>query len=267
MKLSDLTCERYLLGELPPRQMQEVEELLRNDPAAAARIEALKKSNREIRSSYPADLMSEKIRQRALYSAERKTPAGRKTSPRNLNRVMRRVMAPAAAAAFLVISGYLIVPHIPGTGPVPGSEPGIRIKGTGGLFIYRQGKNGIEHLKNMARVKEGDLLQIAFTPAKGRYAAIFSVDGRGAVTLHYPRRSNGAAKIVPGKRIILDASYELDDAPAYERFFLVTSPGKFSVEKISRDIRRLAADPGALREQKLPLPDNFLQESLILLKR
>ena len=69
--------------------------------------------------------------------------------------------------------------------------------------------------------RSGDLVQIAYRSDGLAYGAIFSVDGRGAVTRHLPAAGEQAVPLA--KRDTLDFAYELDDAPRWERFYLVAS--------------------------------------------
>ncbi len=265
MKYSDLTYEQYLLEELPKNRMKEIRAHLEENPEAAAHLDSLRKSNEEILSTYPADIFAEKIRRHQLFT---RTGTGEnKTSPKDRYSIMRRAAAPAAAAVMLLITGYLVIPNIPGSGPITGPENGIRLKGSGGLSVYRKGKTEVERLKNLDRVMKGDLIQIAITPTKGRFAAVISIDGRSMVTVHYPLQGDRAASVKPGKRIVLKKSYELDDAPEYERFFLITSDGEFNVREIREKASDLAADTERAKINKLPLPKNFTQDAVILLKR
>jgi len=61
----------------------------------------------------------------------------------------------------------------------------------------------------------------------------------------------------------LPSAYELDDAPAFERFFLVQARKPFPVATALEAARALAAQPSA-RRQSLALPPGFEQISLAL---
>lgn len=108
----------------------------------------------------------------------------------------------------------------------------IREKGDKiGLFIYRKNGESIELLKQKSLAKEGDALQIAFNEEKGCYGVIFSVDGNGNVTNHYPDDSFKSVELyTDGGTNYLNYSYVLDDAPDYELFFMVTSKLEFEID-------------------------------------
>ena len=93
---------------------------------------------------------------------------------------------------------------------------------------------------------------------------LLSIDGAGKVTLHWPERQDGeAAPLKASSENRLPSSYELDDAPAFERFFLVRAAAPFAVTTAIEAARALAAQPSA-RTQALALPSNFEQISLAL---
>jgi len=265
MKYSDLTFEQYLLGELSKDRMKEVKAYIEENPEAESRIERLKKSNEEILNILPPKVLADRIKRLQLLTGTGTKKEKETTSVRTP--LLRRLGAPAAAAVIIAISAYLIVPIIPGTGIFTGTEEGIRLKGSGGISVYRKGKKEIERLKNLDPAKEGDLIQIAITPPKGRFAAVISIDGRSMVTVHYPLRGERAASITPGKRIVLKKSYELDDAPKFERFFLITSDREFDISQIQKKANEIASKPEGGKKGKLPLPKEFAQDAVILLKK
>ncbi|HEX8539626.1 MAG TPA: ActD-like protein, partial [Cystobacter sp.] len=94
---------------------------------------------------------------------------------------------------------------------------------------------------------------------------IFSVDGRGTVTLHAPERGLDAMPLAPSGTHALPQAYALDDAPAFERFFFVTSDDPFSLEEVLAPARVLATSDGA-RTALLPLAERFRQVSFTLEK-
>jgi hypothetical protein len=63
---------------------------------------------------------------------------------------------------------------------------------------------------------------------------IASVDSRGVVTRHHPVSGSQATALTPGDTVLLDHAFELDDAPRWEQFHLVTSPTPFDIEPVVR---------------------------------
>ena len=136
----------------------------------------------------------------------------------------------AAAALFAVVAVPLSVPS-PSTGE--------RIKGSGSpaLTVYRQAKSGAEKLSAKALVRPGDLLQAAYQVSSSLQGALVSVDGDSNVTIHLAQGGHSIA-LTPGAEHRLDFSYELDRAPKYEVFFLLTSPRPFDLEPIRKLLKQ-----------------------------
>jgi hypothetical protein len=83
----------------------------------------------------------------------------------------------------------------------------------------------------------------------GSYGVIFSIDGRSAVTMHYPYGLSQSTRLIPGKRIALDEAYTLDDAPDYEIFFFVVSSKPLDVSGILKSAEQLARNPETALER------------------
>ena len=60
-------------------------------------------------------------------------------------------------------------------------------------------------------------------------------------------------------------SYELDDAPAFERFFFATSAAPFPVTEVVAAANELAGSRNA-RERELSLPAGVDQTSMLIAK-
>ena len=95
---------------------------------------------------------------------------------------------------------------------------------------------------------------------------ILSIDGRGHVTRHFPADDGGPTALSRNKRIFLPNALELDDAPGFERFFLITSPEPIDVKAVLAEAVELAKDPNLARRSELALPSGLKQTSVLLLK-
>src|SRR5690606_33901846 len=109
-----------------------------------------------------------------------------------------------------------------------------------------------ERLVDGATAEEGDLVQLSYVSAGRRYGAIFSIDGTGELSLHLPLEGGEAVLLEAGPAVALSHAYELDDAPAFERFFFVVSDEPFRLEPILEAARSLPEG-----ESRLPLPRGF----------
>lgn len=242
--VSDLTLERFQLRELPPAEMDAIAQQLQADSDLRSRIDALAASDAAIAADRVPARLAQHVHQQA--AARRATPATRPL--RGL------VLASALGAALIavVIAQPWSSPNPPASGDViKGLEPS--------LTIFRRTANGSETLADGAPAHAGDLLRVGYISAGQRYGVILSIDGRGVVTLHLPSNGSAAASLHAGEVVLLDQAYELDDAPAWERFYFVTADQPFAVETIREAARRAAEHNPRTPPQQLPLPSGFAQ--------
>lgn len=111
-------------------------------------------------------------------------------------------------------------------------EDDIRLKGfEAALALFRRTSSGAEPLKPGATVKPGDVVRIGYRTGGVAFGAIFSVDGNGNVTRHWPLTGDSAARLERGEAL-LPGAFELDDAPDFERFYLLTSDRSFDLKPL-----------------------------------
>ena len=235
--IPDLSLERYRLNELPEAEAQALTRRIAEDPALRARLEAIERSDAEIARQYPADAFLRRLRPLVAPKP---------------HRVRMWAMAAGCAAAAGMIAIALPRDQAPAhnAGVVAASGVGTdRIKGAPAypaLSLYRRTAAGSERLADGGIARAGDLLRVGYASAGRAYGLILSIDGRGAVTVHLPPKGDRAAPLTAGGTILLDNSYELDDAPRVERFYFVTGPEPFAVAPVVDAARRAA--------QQLPEP-------------
>ena len=146
--------------------------------------------------------------------------------------------------------------------PRPANED-TRTKGAlAGLAVHRKTRDGSEALADGARASAGDLLQLAYRAAGG-YGVILSLDGRGRITQHLPAEGDAAAALEPGRLVPLDFSYQLDDAPRFERFYLVTADAPFDVARV-RSALEAARQHAPGPPDRIGLPPGFEQSLFTL---
>jgi hypothetical protein len=262
-EIPDWQLERYLLGELPPGLEDEIKRRLAEDNSARARLAALEKSNEEILSSYPSAMMSAKIEKRYR---EKYGKGEQQTSETRRRKV--RGFALALSAAVIALAVLVPLRNMIRQGQSDGGTPEIRMKGAKPhLVVYRKAGDKITRLKNGEKAKERDVLQLSYVAVGEKYGVIYSIDGRGVVTVHYPAAGSGKApKLDQNGEIYLEYAYELDDAPLFERFFFVTSDKPFDTAVVEKAVRQLASKTGHVRKKDLKLPSGFRQYSIILNK-
>jgi hypothetical protein len=134
------------------------------------------------------------------------------------------------------------------------------------LLVHRKRNDRIELLKNGARGKAGDLLQLAYIAAKESHGVILSIDGNGNVTLHFPDNKNNPTSLEQDKKILLPNALELDNAPGFERFFFITSRVEINAAEIFKKAGTLANNPDRAKKDNMDLPKNINQYSIIIIK-
>jgi hypothetical protein len=224
----DWMLERFLVGELDAENTRRLTTTLATTPELKARLDALEADSRRILAQHPPELV-ERVVARRLAAAP----------PR---RAWPRVALPGlvAVAALLLL---LVVPR-------DGGED-VRLKGDGpSLRLFRLAAAGPERLFEGSPVRAHDVVQVAFELADKPHLVVVSIDGAGNATLHFPL--DGMTSPPPGLKA-LPRSFELDDAPGYERFFLVTSDEPLSSTAVLDAARALARGPNP-RTAPLPLP-------------
>lgn len=257
--VSDWMLERYLLKELSPEQMTAMAARLEHDVDLAARLRALETSNAEILAQYAPAGVAAAVLRKAHVAGVREREAKRRNGWR-----LFMGLAPALAAVVLAVTVFL-----PNSGPFSGvPEEVTRFKGLDPrVVLYRQSASGAETLAANATASEGDVLQVAYVAAGRKYGAVISIDGNGAVTVHMPAESGVAERLEPGGETPLPTAYELDAAPGFERFILVTADRPFEMQTVVAAARKLTVDPNQAKTAALALPAGLEQFSVLLRKR
>jgi hypothetical protein len=260
--IPDLLLERYRLGEMSSAEIEWLERRLEADDSLRARLLALEASDEEMGRRYPPGWLAERIRQRLRANASRPSP---KAIRRSIS--WRLPIAVTAAAVIVLAVGWrLFGPlHLHPWLASNSSEPGDRIKGDM-LVLFRKTAKGSEVLVDRSRARAGDQIRIGYRAAGHSHGLILSIDGRGVVTRHFPLQGRWAAPLTRDGLTLLDHSFELDDAPGWERFYLVTGHAAFSVAPVLEAARTLAETAGTGPPHALMLPASLDQSSLILIK-
>jgi anti-sigma factor RsiW len=251
--VQDWLLERYRLGELPDAERRQVQDALARDADLRERLDDLELSTTALLREHPPAQAVAAVRERAA----RERPA----TP------VLHGWTPLAAAAVVTASLVGLAVWGPWTG-VPPEADVTRVKGiTPYLLLYRKAASEVERLPPAAVARPHDVVQLAYQAGARRYGVIVSVDGRGVVTRHLPEHGTEAAPLLAGRPVALSQSYELDDAPGFERFLLVAADEPFAVTAVEEAVRRLHASLGAAaNERRLDLPDSMDQFSLVVKK-
>ena len=255
---ADITLERFLAGELPAEELRSIAHQESTDTDLHSRLETLRRSNEEILSSYTPEF----IRARIEAALPKKAPKKRAW----VHFALIPVGAAAAALClmlFIPVSTQQVNTVIQ---PVvdSGSKDTTRFKGDDSrLFIYKKTENGPQQVASGSLSREGDILQIAYVSAKP-YGVIFSIDGRGTVTLHFPSPESNSTRLCAGTTY-LPSSYQLDDAPEFERFFFIASDAPIDAGRILSRAHKAAVLRTKLRSASVA-PEGFSEASIIVEK-
>ena len=277
--------ERYLLKELPQSELQQIEVLLSQDEQLRARLDALRREDELVHERYPAAWMARQIETRADSSQSQAHKKGEwslwwRWSPA-VAIVLTLAALPMLQSPDLSAVSPLatrIAPAATRSVPAPQLPEQVRIKGDGprlrlhrsagaesGMAVTgnRKAAAGSTLLEKGAVAAEGDLVMIQYEAAGASYGLIVSVDGSGVLTRHFPFEGTQAGAIGDGV-VALEHAYELDAAPGWECFYLITSDVSFDVEPVLASIESMVI--GALPPTTLPLPEALQQKQWILLK-
>jgi len=178
-----------------------------------------------------------------------------------------RYWLPSLAAAACALLWIARPPSTPlDTARIP-VEDTVRMKGfSSHLVLYRRVGERADALAAGAHTKPGDMLQIGYVAADAKHGVIFSLDGGGAVTLHYPENERASTLLETEGEQLLEFAYELDAAPRFERFFFVTGATPIDVSALLQTARNLARNTARAEKAHLPVASNLTQYSLTLVK-
>ena len=225
--ISDYQLERYLLREGTDDELAALDRRVADDPELAQRLAALERSNEELHQRYPPEWMRGQIE---LKLKRLRPELSRRAQGRRVQRTWSGYRLWAVPAVALILAVVAVPTLFDQETP---EAPETRIKGgeqEPRLLVFRKLTSGVERLQDEALAKSGDLVQLAYRSGGLQYGAILSVDGRGTVTQHLP--ATGAEAVPLAAQDTLDVAYELDDAPRWERFYLVAADRRFGLAAV-----------------------------------
>jgi hypothetical protein len=283
--IADWRLERYLLKELPQNEWQQIEVLLSQDEQLRARLDALRREDELVHERYPAAWMARQIETRVDASQPQAHKKGEWSLWWRWSPAVAIVLTLAALPmlqspdpSIVSPAATRIAPAATRTVPSPRLREQVRIKGDGPRLLLhrsagtetgmsvtgnRKAAAGSTLLEKGAVAAEGDLVMIQYDAAGANYGLIISVDGSGVLTRHYPLEGQQAVSLGHGV-VALEYAYELDAAPHWECFYLVTSDTAFDSEPILASIESMVIGP--MPPTTLPLSDALQQNQWILLK-
>jgi hypothetical protein len=254
----ELWLEQAALGELSDASRLALEARIEPDELSRQRT-ALQQANEQTLRELPSHRLVDAIKRRAQRAKRQ-------------DRTHQWMSVAGSAATALSLAALLVVVYDDYSQVPPSADRGehgleeTRIKGLSPhLVVYRKRGDVVERLADGAKAHAGDELQLAYVAARRAHGVVVSIDGAGAVTMHLSLSGSSAALSMP-RETLLAESYRLDAAPAFERFFLVTSGHVFDALQVERAARDLAADRTHARSGVLSLPAGLQQTAFTVIK-
>jgi hypothetical protein len=247
--IPDWLVERAALDEVSPANQRRIDGA---DPVELqAKVAALHAENAAELAAYPAAPAVAQIA--ARIAAERR------------RRAQRRYWLLGAMTSAAAVAVAILVMRPASTPQTRDDDPEItRVKGASRLLAFRLAGDHVEQLGPDTLAKPGDIIQLRYNAGGQRYGIIASIDGAGAVTLHYPASEDASPTLDPKTKALPNA-YELDDAPRFERFFFITDNQPLDVKATLTNLRELARR-GDADTARLEMPDGMRLTSLRLRK-
>lgn len=227
-KISDFKLERYLLGELPESEMAALQKREAEDEIFAARVAEMRLQGKRFVAENPFAALEERIE--AAGGVE-----NRAVAPRN---TLWLKVAAALVIALGIFSAVVLNRNVDTFDSQNTSmevamadmDNGTRIKGMqASLEVWKKTGDSAVQMVNLGNASEGDEIQLRFRVPQKCFGMLFSMDGNGTITMHMGE-GNKAIELEPGKMTTLPFAYKLDNAPKFEKFFLLTSQNAFEID-------------------------------------
>lgn len=228
-KISDFKLERYLLGELSEKEMRELQERELSDEIFAARVAEMRLQGKRFLAENPFADLEERI--------EAAEAAGNSAEKAGQNILWLKVAA-ALVIALGIFSVVVLNRDVATYDNNSASmevamadvDNGTRIKGMqASLEVWKKTGDSAVQMVNLGDAHEGDEIQLRYRVPQKCFGMLFSMDGNGTITMHMGE-GNKAIELEPGKMTTLPFAYKLDNAPKFEKFFLLTSQNAFEID-------------------------------------
>lgn len=239
--IPDWKLERYLTGDLPDSEMREIREMEATDEIFAGRVKMMREDNRAILKKMPFERLSERLDAMPTRSGNGLKGAGSNGAGNGVSFTLVK-FATAAALVLAVVTVALfsqrevVSPATDGgaqvmdVAMVDSQDEGTRIKGLEArIEVWKKTADSAVQMSNLDEAREGDEIQLRYLVPEKCFGMLFSMDGNGTVTMHMAD-DNKAIALEPGKMTTLPFAYKLDNAPKFEKFFLLTSRAAFELD-------------------------------------
>ena len=223
-QISDFKLERYLLGELPEVEMAALRKREAEDELFAARVKMMREEGERFLAENPFSALEDKL----------------ENDQRSVERSLWLRVAAVLVVAFGIFSVVVLNRQTDIVNDASAAsgldvamadvDNGTRVKGmTAGLEVWKKMGDSAVQMVNLGEAREGDEIQLRYRVPQKCFGMLFSMDGNGTVTMHMGE-GNRAIELEPGKMTTLPFAYKLDNAPKFEKFFLLTSGEMFEFD-------------------------------------
>ena len=251
--IPDWKLERYLTGDLPAAEMQEIRQLEKTDEFLAARVRAMRENGDAVLQKFPFESFEAKIESCSGRNDSRATLGSASHS-------FARFTLMKIAAAMVIALGVIVTVfggfretqlganHAANQDfaaaqnqteveqqaltqlAMADVDSDTRIKGMDiRIEAWKKMGDSAVQLNNLADAREGDEIQLRYSVPEKCFGLLFSMDGNGTLTIHMGDGGKAIA-LEPGKMTTLPFAYKLDNAPKFEKFFLLTSRSEFTID-------------------------------------
>ena len=227
-KISDFKLERYLLGELPEKEMRELQERELSDEIFAARVREMREQGKRFLAENPFAALDDKLD--AIEDS--------KSSVDGQPNVLWLKVAAALVIALGIFSVVVLNRDVATYDnhsasmevAMADADNGTRIKGMQAtLEVWKKTGDSAVQMVNLGNAYEGDEIQLRYRVPQKCFGMLISMDGNGTITMHMGE-GDKAIELEPGKMTTLPFAYKLDNAPKFEKFFLLTSQNSFGID-------------------------------------
>ena len=226
-KISDFKVERYLLGELSEEEMAALQKREAEDEIFAARVRAMREENARILADNSFAALESK-----LDAADTAEGSGKSIYGMWLKVAAALVIMVGIFA--IVASNRNVVTYERGNASMEvamaETDNSTRIKGMqASLEVWKKTGDSAVQMVNLGEAREGDEIQLRYRVPQKCFGMLISMDGNGTITMHMGE-GNKSVELEPGKMTTLPFAYKLDNAPKFEKFFLLTSQNSFEID-------------------------------------
>ncbi|MGL1935540.1 MAG: hypothetical protein OCD01_10985 [Fibrobacterales bacterium] len=253
--------ERYVLGELPESEIRTITDRLEYDTVLSAHLAEILESDVSIAEEYSPEWVLRQVKLKSGIESVKMSDdsAMEENDASELAASTGGGITKLFSTLSMVVLVAVVVVYF------NAGNDGLRTKGLGPyLELYKKSNDATVYIEDGGSATQGDLIQLHYLSKDRQYGVIASVDGNGVVTMHLPTEGSDAVSLTLNTKTSLPFSYELDDAPRYERFYFITAKEAFKVSLVQKALEKGVAPPP--ENGFLKLDKRFFQYTTTIIK-